>query len=255
VSGLSEFVGILPAAGLGARLRPFAYPKELLPIAFTRESGRLQPMLAIEYSLEAMRLAKISKCFVVIADWKTEIMRLLGSGERAGLDLAYLHREVPRGLADAVASGYPWFGDSHVALSLPDSIYHPRDAMAQVKSAICETGADLVLGVFPVSNPEEFGPVRISSHGKVLEVFEKPSSREIFNTWGIAVWSPRFSRMLNDLVRTGPLQDSSIGLAFDSAVRQGLQVYAVFFQDGSYIDVGKPENIASLVLPPEPPTR
>ena len=36
----SKFVGVIPAAGLGSRLNPYAYPKELLPIVDRGEHGR-----------------------------------------------------------------------------------------------------------------------------------------------------------------------------------------------------------------------
>ena len=254
MSGKGNFIGILPAAGTASRLRPFRYPKELLPIVFAPDPPRgLRPVLAIEYALRAMGAAEIERCLVVIADWKTEVVRLLGDGQELGMRLAYLHRDVPRGLADAVDAGYPWFGDHSVCLALPDTIFRPLSALKALKDELTATGADVVLGVFPTHQPQQLGPVRADEDGRVLAVFEKPPQTDLRNTWGIAAWSPRFSRFLHErLSATGVPDDLSLGPVFHEAVREGLAVRAVTFVGGAYCDVGKAENIASLLLNDEP---
>lgn len=255
---MTQFVGILPAAGVASRLRPFRYPKELLPVVYVPDSssGGLRPKLTIEFSLSAMRAADVRHNLVIIADWKLEIVRLLGDGEEHGVSLAYLHRAVPRGLADAVDAGFEWFLQRNVCLALPDSIFTPVDAVAQIRNALDSHRFDLMLGVFPTKYPEKLGPVRMapsdSGPARVLEVQEKPEQSDVFNTWGIAAWSPRFSEFLHQALarcETEEARKQSIGRVFDAAVREGLRVGAVYFPNGSYTDLGMADSIASLILP------
>ncbi len=246
---MERLIGVLPAAGAATRLRPFRYPKELVPVCFTElEDGRVQPMVAAEYSLAAMRAAGVSRCLVVIADWKTEIVRYLGDGSDAGVELAYLHRAVPRGLADAIDACHSWVQDSHVCLALPDTIFQPFDALAVVCDALVDRRSDLVLGVFPTEHPEDLGPVRATDDGRVVEVLEKPEITDLRNTWGVAAWSPRFTALLRRYALTGSgLEGLSIGTIFNGAIEHGLDVRAVPFPMGSYVDLGSMKNLQGFI--------
>src|SRR5437660_7533857 len=122
------FIGILPAAGLGSRLRPLRSPKELLPIAFLRDpiTGAVRPMLAAEYSLQAMRGAGVRRCVMVVSDRKPELLRYFGDGTDAGLSIAYVNQPEPLGLASAIDAAFEWSGECHVCLALPDTVFSPR---------------------------------------------------------------------------------------------------------------------------------
>ncbi|MDP9266865.1 MAG: sugar phosphate nucleotidyltransferase [Acidobacteriota bacterium] len=248
-----QFVGIVPAAGLGMRLRPFRYPKELLPVLFTPESANnsdtsTRPMLAAEYSLLAMQGAGIHRVLVIVADWKLEIVRCLGSGKALGVELAYINQEEPRGLADAVNSSFAWIIDESVCLCLPDSVFQPVTAVKSLCSYIDETKADLALGVFPTTEPQHLGPVSFAADGAVEEVLEKPVSGTLRNTWGIAVWRPRFSRFLNDTLAGDCCCEISLGEVFNRAVKAGLDVRALYFPDGRYLDIGRMNTLTSLFV-------
>ena len=57
---MSDFIFIIPAGGVASRLRPFQYPKELLPVVFAKaddETGNFRPVVAIECTLAAMAAA------------------------------------------------------------------------------------------------------------------------------------------------------------------------------------------------------
>src|SRR5882724_6092499 len=106
----SKFVGLIPAAGLGARLAPFAYPKELLPIIHTvgGAGGKVTVRPVMQFSLDQLQSAGVSNCYVVISSWKFEIARMFEDGGNAGVSLSYLVHNTPRGLADAVNAVNPW---------------------------------------------------------------------------------------------------------------------------------------------------
>jgi glucose-1-phosphate thymidylyltransferase len=237
-----EFVGVIPAAGLGSRLGPLGYPKELLPVAFdgTAFSLGMRPKPVMSYSLEMMGRAGVKNAVVVISELKAEIMQVFGSGEAQGLSLSYSIRRLPRGLADAVEAATPWLMGRNVCLALPDTIIEPADAMREVCGAFRTTGADVVLGVFPTPIPEQLGPVRFGADGVVLEVLDKPETCALKNTWAVAAWGPRFTALLSERNRLSAREAAGpvLGEVFQAAVERGLDVRAHPFPTGRFFDMG-----------------
>ena len=203
-------------------------------------------MLAAEFSLSAMRTAGVRRCVMIIADRKTELVRYFSNGAHVGVSIAYVDQPEPLGLAAAIDSAFDWVTDCGVCLALPDTIFSPRDALARVVEMLVDRDADVVLGVFPTSEPQRLAPVRIGPDDRVLEVLEKPASSELGNTWGVAAWTATFSEFLHS--SASRLRDRSISHVFDDAVKQGLDVRAVWFPEGRYLDLGTVDNLAALVL-------
>ena len=247
----TRLIGILPAAGQGRRLHPFRYPKELLPIAFLPQDNGIgvRPIPVAEYSLRAFGVAGVGQCLLVVADWKTEIIRYFGDGRDLGMKIAYLNQNEASGLADAVDLGFEWLRGDNVCLALPDTVFRPINAVASICNKLTGRDLDLVLGVFPTNQPEHLGPVRISADGRVIEVQDKPLQTDIMNTWGVAAWSAPFTQFLHDALSSMKGEPHPpIGHFFNLAVKEGLNVHALYFKDGLYIDVGMADGIGSLVL-------
>ena len=241
-------VGLVPAAGLGTRLLPLAYPKELLPIAYATEDGGIVPRPVLQASLDQLRRADVRDCVIVIAEWKLELVRVFGDGGALGMSIAYVVRPVARGLADALDAATPWLRDRDVCLTLPDTILSPDDALAQLRAERERSGADLVLGVFPTDHPEQLGPVRVADDGSVIEVLDKPAATDLRNTWGLAIWSPRFSELLARSVAAAPDDAKPVlGAVFQRAIEVGLAVRARVFADGRFVDVGTSSGLAEAL--------
>lgn len=237
--------GIVPAAGEGLRLRPFRYPKELLPVALEEVDGGLRPVLAIERALSSLRRGGVSRALVVVADGKLDLVRLLGTGERLGLDLAFVHQGEALGLGHAVARCVPWLAGGSGVLVLPDTTFEPPDAAAPLVAALGE--ADLALGVFPTDRPRELGPVRHDPDGTVRAVLDKPPTGEVpANTWGVASFGPAFASLLAAAVHQEP--EIVLGAVFDRAVRAGLRVRAVPYPHGRYHDLGTTRGLRELLV-------
>jgi glucose-1-phosphate thymidylyltransferase len=241
-------IGVIPAAGLGTRLLPLAYPKELLPITYTDRDGTVVPRPVLQASLDQMRRAGVRECVVVIAEWKLELVRVFGDGAAVGVSLAYVVRGVPRGLSDALDAARPWLRDRDACLALPDTLIAPDDAMARVCAERERSRADLVLGVFPTDHPEQLGPVRVGGDGAVTEVLDKPASTDLRNTWGMAVWSPGFTELLAREVAAAPDDAKPVlGAVFQRAIDSGMKVRAVPFPDGQFVDVGTSAGLAEAL--------
>jgi hypothetical protein len=115
---------------------------------------------------------------------------------------------------------------------------------------IVRSNADVVLGVFPTAEPQHLGPVQLKEDGTIVRVFDKPADQHFKNTWGIAVWNIRFTEFLHGKVQSHSPEDESpsLGGIFDEAIREGLSVRAVYFEKGSYYDIGRAESLGSLMI-------
>src|SRR4051812_30633952 len=147
----SPWVGVLPAGGRGARLAPFRYPKELLPIVYERTNGDrgLRAKAIGEYSLEAMARAGVERCAIVVAPWKLDLVTYFGDGSQLGLSIAYVYQEGPAGLPGAIDLARPWLECANVLFAMPDTIFQPPDALQRLCAEYERSGADLALAVFP----------------------------------------------------------------------------------------------------------
>jgi glucose-1-phosphate thymidylyltransferase len=242
-----ELIGLLPCAGQGLRMRPLKYPKELLPVSYYRSpiDNFIIPRLSIEYSLDAFKLCGVKKCYIVVPDWKPEIMRYLGDGAQIGINIAYLHNSRANGLADAVFSMEPWGHDIVTCLALPDAQFTPTNAFDTLLHKMQQENADLVLGVFPTDEPQFLAPVELNSMGRVINVEEKPLQPKFMNAWGIAIWKESFWSFFKHMEKSNDT-GISISEVFHKAA-QKLRVFGVYFDQGSYHDIGRYESL-SLVF-------
>ncbi|MGN6110941.1 MAG: sugar phosphate nucleotidyltransferase [Kofleriaceae bacterium] len=240
-------IGLVPAAGRGTRFQA-GHIKELYPLVL----GDARPRPVLELTLGAIAATGAERCVVVISPEKAEIVRALGDGSEAAdgrpMSIAYVVQAVPRGLPDVVRLARPWLDGESVLLSLPDTVLLPRDAAAQVDAHRRTTGADLVLGVFPVDEPERLGPVELDPAGRVVRIFDKPGPTPLRNSWGLASWSPAFTAFCCawEAERAGPAE-RPIGEAFEAARAAGLRVEAVPFPDGKMLDIGTPAGLRAAL--------
>lgn len=94
---------ILPLAGYGTKLDPMTrfMPKEMLPV------GR-KPML--EYAIEELCRAGISKMLFVIRSGKEAIREYFGDGSQWGAKFDYIYKENKGGPAESILKGKDWCG-------------------------------------------------------------------------------------------------------------------------------------------------
>lgn len=110
---------VIPAAGLGTRLRPLtnAFPKELLPI------GR-QPVLA--YIAEELRLAGITQALFIVSERKPQIRAFFGDSYQGEckdlppLQCAYVVQGEQRGLGHALLHAEAWVGTDPFVVAFGD---------------------------------------------------------------------------------------------------------------------------------------
>src|SRR6266702_103145 len=107
---MSRRWGIVPAAGLGTRIQPLAFSKELLPVGSRRDDGVERPRAVSEYLLERMLAGGADKLCFVISPWKSDILQYYGGAfEHADqtAELAYVIQSQANGLCDAIFRALP----------------------------------------------------------------------------------------------------------------------------------------------------
>jgi glucose-1-phosphate thymidylyltransferase len=250
-------VGLIPAAGRADRLGPLPCSKELLPVGFRETPCGPALQVAGHYLLERFRAAGVERAFMVLHESKWDVPRYFGTGEIAGVSLAYLSIPGSRSVPETLDRAFPFVADSLVALGFPDVIFEPVDAYAPLIARQAATGADLVLGLFPVAPPRTTRTtdmVELGEDGRVLRVEVRPETTALRYNWLIAVWSPVFTRFLHAAVEEALKAPASpdapelqIGAVVRAAVAAGLHVEGVELPGGTWRDVGTlPELAAAL---------
>jgi glucose-1-phosphate thymidylyltransferase len=176
----------------------------------------------------------------------------------AGLPLGYLMMGLPHGVPYTVDQAYPFTEGATVLFGFPDILFRPDDAFVRLLNRRDEAGADLVIGLFPADQPHKMDMVEFDASGRVAKISIKPHQTHLCFTWIIAVWGGRFSCFIHEFVAAhkkiqsperGP-REIYLGDVIQAAIQKGERVEHVLFNDGRYIDIGTPEDLAAAVQKP-----
>jgi glucose-1-phosphate thymidylyltransferase len=77
----------------------------------------------------------------------------------------------------------------------------------------------------------------------VRDLVIKQPSRGLRYTWSIACWRPRFTEVLAKAAAAAPHADLHVGEVIRAAITRHLRVEGVAFDEGSYLDIGTPEDL------------
>ena len=240
-----EIVGLIPAAGVGTRLYPFAraVPKELYPIL-----GKP----AIEHCVENLREGGIRRIYVLVGYQKGALMDYLGDGSDFGVKIAYLYQHRRLGLGHAVLQAKGWIGSTFATL-LGDSFIEPKREIRDLIDLHLRERPLATLLLFRVEDPSSYGVARFRREGELLVVerlVEKPGPRRaremrvdgrFYALCGAYVFEPGIFRYLEETPsqKGGEIQLTD---ALELAVERGERVLGLELA-GRYIDVGKWETV------------
>lgn len=198
----APFVAVVPAAGLGTRLRPLttsgALPKEMLPV------GR---KLALERIVEEMIAAGAGRVVFVLSPAKEALVRQhFGSGE----NFVYVRQPEMRGLGDAVlrAAGAVTSVNAKVGAAAPqrfvvalgDAVFEepaPGGLTRRLWDATARANADVGLVVRRVAHEHlsRYGVVRpaggasaddVAAPFPISDIVEKPHPDQAPSPWAAA---------------------------------------------------------------------
>ena len=170
--------GVIPAAGIGSRIQPLAFSKELLPIGSRFDDGVERPRAVTEYLIERMIHGGATRICFVIAPGKSDILEYFG-GEVSGVPVCYAVQPRAAGLCDAVFRAAPIVpADDAVVIGLPDTVWFPEDGLAALPDD------ELSFLLFPVTKPELFDAVVTDGAGWVQAIEVKRVTARSRWIWG-----------------------------------------------------------------------
>src|SRR5437868_2692684 len=223
--------GIIPAAGIGSRIQPLAFSKELLPVGSRLDGGTERPRAVSEYLVERMIAGGATKLCFVISPGKTDILEYYGS-RLWGADIAYVVQSNPAGLCDAFFRATPLVGrDEHVVIGLPDTIWMPEDALKELPDGV------LSFLLFPVTRPELFDAVLTDERGAVQEIQVKRVDAASNWIWGAFKMPGSVFHALHELWCRPERRDEYFGTLVNAWIAEGGEALGVKAGE-DYVDVG-----------------
>jgi dTDP-glucose pyrophosphorylase len=223
--------GIIPAAGVGSRIQPLAFSKELLPVGSRLDGDTERPRAVSEYLVERMILGGADRICFVISPGKSDILEYYG-GAKLSADICYAVQPKASGLCDAIFRALPMIHDQdQVATGLPDTVWFPEDGL----SALADDKLSFLL--FPVDRPERFDAVVTDRDGRVSEIQVKRADASSNWIWGAFKMNGAILRDLCRLWRERDCKDEYMGTLVNAWLAQGNEAWGV--RAGSaYVDVG-----------------
>ena len=223
--------GIIPAAGLGTRIQPLAFSKELLPVGTRREGDIERPRAVSEYLLERMLAGGVDRVCFVISPAKTDIVSYFG-GRIGTAPICYVVQQNPSGLCDALFSAVPFIApEDEVYIGLPDTVWFPLAGYE------FRPDGELSFLLFPVERPELFDSVVTDHDGRVEEIQVKHPNAASEWIWGAFKMPGRQFLALQNLWLERDRSDEYFGTLVNAYLVNGGRAYGIKRGD-VYVDVG-----------------
>ncbi len=224
-----KLVAIVPAAGVGTRLRPqtHAIPKALLNVA-----GK--PILA--HIVDALISRGVTRVVVVVGYMGDRIREYVAHRYRSGVEV--VTQEERLGLGHAIYTAAPAVRSGPVLIVLGDTIVEPdwNDFL---------TGAESVIGVKEVEDPRRFGVVEVRD-GRVVRLVEKPadppSRLAIVGVYYFPDAAPLFASLAGLIERDRRTQgEYQLTDALQAMIDAGLSMRTSAVE--GWFDCGKPDTL------------
>jgi dTDP-glucose pyrophosphorylase len=242
----NEIVGLIPAAGSGTRLYPFAraVPKEMYPIL-----GKA----VIEHCVENLKAGGIRKIFMVVGYQKGALMDYIGDGSFFGVDVAYVYQMKRKGLGHAILQAKEWIDAPFVTL-LGDSFIEPKHEIKDLVKKHMKHRPIATLLLFGVNDPRGYGVAKFRSlsngEGEIVKVREKPTPEQAreyringgyYAMCGAYIFDPRIFGYL-EKTKPGAKGEIQVTDAIALALKSGEKVHGLVLK-GKYLDIGKWKTI------------
>ena len=158
--------GIILHGGAGTRLRPITHtgPKQLIPIA-----NKPMSQYALEYLIES----GIKDIAIILGDiYPDRVKEYYGDGSKFGCKIDYIEQGSPLGIAHAVSLTEKFVDGNRLAVVLGDNLIGGN--IYNFVKKFEESDFDSLILLAHTFHPHDFGIARLSDHGEIVELIEKP---------------------------------------------------------------------------------
>jgi len=166
-------IGLILAAGRGTRMAPYtdAVPKEILPVG---------GIPVIEYSIRYLGEAGVNRIYIVLSDRKASLIEYVKDGRWLNVHVTYLFQDMRygAGTAKAIETAKPWVEEEFMVF-YGDSFFYPGKFVGDMMRFHHEKKASVTFGLYAVSNPMKLGIAKVNSNGNLIDLIERPSSKEL----------------------------------------------------------------------------
>ena len=159
--------GIILAGGSGKRLNPLtqSISKQLLPIYN-------KPL--IYYPLTTLMLIGIKNILIIINPGEEKLFKkLLGDGNKFGINLSYKIQNKPEGIAQAFLIADNFLNGDNSVLILGDNIFYGDNLIKKLREASNKDNSSTIFG-YKVKDPERYGVIEFGKDNIVKSIEEKP---------------------------------------------------------------------------------
>lgn len=205
-------------AGEGQRLRPLTTnrSKSMLMIA-----GR--PVL--QYIIDSLIENEIRDIVIVVGHGREDLIDHFQMGGDQGVRIRYMIQHKQEGVEHAILTAKDELeGEDKFLLVNGDVLVEP-EMVTRTLSNHESMGGEVTMLVTLVSNPEQFGTVKIGSNGIVEKFVEKGGPERYVSNYAVAGVSVFSSKILPLLEKHGAME-----LAFEEFIKDGNQVSATVWE-------------------------
>jgi glucose-1-phosphate thymidylyltransferase len=142
----------------------------------------------IYHPLETLKSMGITDILVVTGGESIgDFMKLLGSGERIGVNLTYRIQEKPAGIAHALLFAEDFSRGEKVTVILGDNIFEK----VEIDKDTVEKEDNAMIFLKEVGDSKRFGVAELDENGKVLSIEEKPEvPKSNYAVTGLYIYPP-----------------------------------------------------------------
>lgn len=177
--GQLKMKALVLTAGKGQRLRPLtsSRSKSMLMIA-----GK--PVL--EYILDSLRENGIRDAIVVVGHGREELIERFQQGTDYGVRIRYVVQHEQKGAEDAILAARAELESEDEFLLVNGDVLVEPEMVQRTLSNHESMGSDVTMLVTLVSNPEQFGTVKIGRNGIVEKLVEKGGPDRYVSNYAVA---------------------------------------------------------------------
>ena len=245
MNDIDNFVSVIPAAGFGTRLRLKKKSKEVLSVIYPDNLNGIKEKVISSFLIDQLKIAKIEQIFMIIRIGKWDIPKYYAEN-KISCCLSFIVIPNSSSIAHTINFSYPYIKNKFVILSFPDLIIFPKDAVLKCKLLMQEKNPDIVLGLFPVSNPSKFDIVKFDNRKKIRRITIKNNSTNLNYAWTIAIWNAKFTEYLHayidNRIVTNNCSEMQLSEIILSAIKDEFHVELKLFYKGKCLDIGTKED-------------